>query len=94
MNGKLIEVCAAEDNSIFAFSAASLSRCSAIWSLRKSIAFAALNESQSQLMTIWSKSSPPRCVSPLVAFTSNTPSPTSRIETSNVPPPRSNTAMF
>jgi hypothetical protein len=36
-----------------------------------------------------SKSSPPRKVSPLVDFTSNTPSPISRIETSNVPPPRS-----
>jgi hypothetical protein len=36
-----------------------------------------------------SKSSPPRKVSPLVERTSNTPSPISRIETSNVPPPRS-----
>src|SRR3979411_1214264 len=36
-----------------------------------------------------SKSSPPRKVSPLVDFTSNTPSPISRIETSNVPPARS-----
>ena len=32
-------------------------------------------------------------MSPLVDFTSKTPSPTSRIETSNVPPPRSYTAM-
>ena len=36
-----------------------------------------------------SKSSPPRKVSPLVDFTSKTPSPISRIETSKVPPPRS-----
>jgi hypothetical protein len=36
-----------------------------------------------------SKSSPPRNVSPLVDFTSNTPSPISRMETSKVPPPRS-----
>ena len=36
-----------------------------------------------------SKSSPPRKVSPLVDFTSNTPSPISRIDTSKVPPPRS-----
>jgi len=43
-------------------------------------------------MTFWSKSSPPRCVSPLVAFTSKTPSPISRMEMSKVPPPRSNTA--
>ena len=39
--------------------------------------------------SLLSKSSPPRKVSPLVDFTSNTPSPTSRIEMSNVPPPRS-----
>ena len=32
-------------------------------------------------------------MSPLVDFTSNTPSPTSRIETSNVPPPRSHTRI-
>jgi hypothetical protein len=36
-----------------------------------------------------SKSSPPRNVSPLVDFTSKTPSPISRTEISNVPPPRS-----
>jgi len=34
-------------------------------------------------------SSPPRCVSPLVASTWKTPSSTRRIEMSNVPPPRS-----
>jgi len=33
-------------------------------------------------------------VSPFVERTSNTPSPISRIEMSNVPPPRSNTAIF
>jgi hypothetical protein len=42
----------------------------------------------------WSQSSPPRCVSPLVLSTSKTPSPMSRIDTSNVPPPRSKTAIF
>jgi hypothetical protein len=36
-----------------------------------------------------SKSSPPRKVSPLVDFTSKTPSPISRTEMSKVPPPRS-----
>ncbi len=41
----------------------------------------------------WSISSPPRWVSPLVDFTSITPSLISRIEISNVPPPKSNTAM-
>ena len=40
-----------------------------------------------------SMSSPPRCVSPLVASTWNKPSSTLRIEMSKVPPPRSYTAM-
>ncbi|CFO09164.1 Uncharacterised protein [Bordetella pertussis] len=44
-------------------------------------------------MMRWSKSSPPRKVSPLVDSTSNCISPStsaiSMIETSNVPPPRS-----
>ena len=40
-----------------------------------------------------SKLSPPNCVSPAVANTSNIPSPTSSKETSNVPPPKSNTKM-
>src|SRR5690606_40792811 len=39
-------------------------------------------------------SSPPRWVSPLVESTSNTPSPSSRMEISKVPPPRSYTAIF
>merc|ERR1711963_595839 len=39
-----------------------------------------------------SKSSPPRKVSPLVAFTSKTPLSSSRMEISKVPPPRSYTA--
>ena len=37
----------------------------------------------------WSKSSPPRYVLPLVERTVNTPRDSSRIEMSNVPPPRS-----
>ncbi len=42
-----------------------------------------------------SKFSPPKNVSPFVALTSKTPSEViSKIEISNVPPPRSNTAMF
>ena len=40
-----------------------------------------------------SKSSPPKRVSPEVASTSKTPSPTSKIETSNVPPPKSKTRI-
>src|SRR5438105_11618897 len=56
------------------------------WSLR--------NSSAIQSMMRWSKSSPPRKVSPLVALTSKTPSPNSRIDISKVPPPRSKTAIF
>ena len=37
----------------------------------------------------WSKSSPPRKMSPPVAFTSKTRSRISMMEMSNVPPPRS-----
>lgn len=45
--------------------------------------------------TRWlSKSSPPRKVSPLVDLTSNTPFWISRMEISNVPPPRSYTAIL
>ena len=51
------------------------------WSLR--------NSAISQSMIRWSMSSPPRWVSPLVDTTSTTFSPTSRIEMSNVPPPKS-----
>src|SRR6267142_1975684 len=40
-----------------------------------------------------SMSSPPRCVSPLVDRTWNTPSSTFNMEMSNVPPPRSYTAI-
>mmetsp|Transcript_131064 Transcript_131064/g.365269 ORF Transcript_131064/g.365269 Transcript_131064/m.365269 type:complete len:248 (-) Transcript_131064:268-1011(-) len=41
-----------------------------------------------------SKSSPPKCGSPAVAFTSKTVSVMQRIETSKVPPPMSKTKMF
>ncbi len=40
-------------------------------------------------MITWSKSSPPKRLSPAVAKTSNVPSAKSKIETSNVPPPKS-----
>src|SRR3546814_8389253 len=48
-----------------------------------------LNSSARYSTIFASKSSPPRKVSPLVAFTSKTPSPISRPEMSKVPPPRS-----
>ena len=41
-----------------------------------------------------SKSSPPKCVSPAVAFTSKMPSSIVSNDTSNVPPPRSKIRMF
>ena len=93
MKGRLTSVCVVLDSSIFAFSAASLRRCRAILSERKSMPCSALNSSARKSITTWSKSSPPRKVSPFVDFTSNTPSPISRMDTSNVPPPRSNTAI-
>ena len=89
MNGKLISVWTELDNSIFAFSAPSLSLCKANLSLRRSMPFSFLSSSAKKSMILWSKSSPPRNVSPFVDLTSNTPSPTSKIETSNVPPPKS-----
>ena len=89
IKGKFISVCAADDNSIFAFSAASLSLWRASLSDFKSIPFSFLNSERRYSTIVLSKSSPPKNVSPLVDFTSKTPSPNSRIETSNVPPPKS-----
>ena len=89
IKGRLISACCALESSHFAVSAASLRRCSDIGSLRRSIPWLLRNSCAIQSITAWSKSSPPRCVSPFVLFTSKTPSPISRIEMSNVPPPRS-----
>ena len=89
MNGRLISVEFCEESSHLAFSAASLRRCRAIVSFDRSMPFSLRNSSTSHWITRRSKSSPPRCVSPLVALTSKTPSPISRIEMSNVPPPKS-----
>ena len=75
MKGRLISVCIRVDSSILARSAASRSRWSAILSCLRSIPCSLWNSSAIQSMMRWSKSSPPRCVSPLVAMTSNTPSP-------------------
>lgn len=52
------------------------------------------NSPQQNSTILLSKSSPPRCVSPEVALTSNTPSSIYSNETSNVPPPKSKTRMF
>src|SRR5918996_6314199 len=52
-----------------------------------------LNSATIQSTTALSKLSPPRWLSPFVAFTSKTPSPSSSTDTSNVPPPRSKTRI-
>ena len=94
MKGRLILVVVAEESSFFAFSAASFSLCSAILSFDRSTPSCALNSDNIQSITFWSKSSPPRRVSPLVESTSITPSPISMMDTSKVPPPRSYTMIF
>ncbi len=81
------------ESSHLAFSAASFRRWRLSACLRRSMPSAFWNSSMSQSMISWSTLSPPRCVSPLVDFTSTTPSDTSRMEMSKVPPPKSNTAM-
>jgi hypothetical protein len=78
MNGRLMSVSITDDSSIFAFSAASLRRWSAMRSFVRSMPSLFLNSDAIQSMTFWSRLSPPRCVSPLVDLTSTTPSPTSR----------------
>jgi hypothetical protein len=93
MNGRLICVVIVDDSSIFAFSAASYRRCSAIRSAARSMPWSLLNSATIQSTIALSKLSPPRWLSPFVAFTSKTPSPSSRIDTSNVPPPRSKTRI-
>ena len=87
--GRLISVSMVLESSIFAFSAASLSRWRTILSLLTSMPESFLNSVISQSMIRWSMLSPPRWVSPLVASTSTTFSPTSRMEMSKVPPPKS-----
>src|SRR6266542_1078009 len=62
-------------------------------SAARSMPWAFLNSDTIQSTIALSKLSPPRWLSPFVAFTSKTPSPSSRIETSNVPPPRSKTRI-
>ena len=79
----------ADESSIFAFSAASFNLCKANLSDFRSIPFSFLNSDKRYSTIVLSKSSPPKNVSPLVDLTSKTPSPSSKIETSNVPPPKS-----
>ena len=94
MKGRLISVSFSASSSRFAFSAASRSRCIAMRSLDTSTPDSFLNSATSHSTTVLSKSSPPSSVSPFVALTSNTPDEISRMDTSNVPPPRSYTATI
>mmetsp|Transcript_36914 Transcript_36914/g.43127 ORF Transcript_36914/g.43127 Transcript_36914/m.43127 type:complete len:599 (-) Transcript_36914:345-2141(-) len=83
-----------DDSCRFAASHALRSRASAFWSLPISIPFFFFSPSTKCRIRLLSKSSPPRCVSPFVATTSKNPSSIVSSDTSNVPPPRSNTRMF
>ena len=94
INGSEIVVFGVAERSILAFSAASFNLCIASLSCVRSILFVFLNSSTRRSIILLSKSSPPKRVLPFVERTSNTPSPISRIETSNVPPPRSYTSIF
>jgi hypothetical protein len=87
--GRFTSVWVDWDNYILAFSAASLNLCTAVLSLETSNPDCFLNSSSKNLWIIPSTSSPPQEVSPLVALTSITPWLISRIEISNVPPPKS-----
>jgi len=93
IKGKFMVVSVNVDNSILAFSAASIKRCKAWLSFLIEIPFFFSNSSSKKSTICLSKLSPPRRVSPAVDKTSNIPSPTSKIDTSNVPPPRSNTRI-
>ena len=93
MYGRLMLVDCAPDSSILAFSAASRRRCMASLSLDRSMPLEALKVLTRWSTTFSSQSSPPRWLSPAVAFTSMTPSPISSRETSKVPPPRSKTRI-
>mmetsp|Transcript_34540 Transcript_34540/g.88474 ORF Transcript_34540/g.88474 Transcript_34540/m.88474 type:complete len:222 (-) Transcript_34540:100-765(-) len=87
--GRLTSVAGDEESSHFAFSAASRRRWMTSLSLLTSRPESFLKTSMRWLRMAWSKSSPPRCVSPLVDLTSKTPEFISRMDTSKVPPPRS-----
>ncbi len=82
------------DNSIFAFSTASLILIIALLSFDTSIPSFFLNSFTTYLCSFSSISSPPNWVSPAVDNTSTTPSPYSITVTSKVPPPRSRTQIF
>ncbi|KAJ0482646.1 hypothetical protein HanIR_Chr13g0656241 [Helianthus annuus] len=81
-------------NALLARSASLLSFPSTLLSLLMSFPYFLLISLMKYSMILWSKSSPPRWVSPCVARTSKTPLSSVKMLTSNVPPPRSNTRTF
>mmetsp|Transcript_12981 Transcript_12981/g.23786 ORF Transcript_12981/g.23786 Transcript_12981/m.23786 type:complete len:401 (+) Transcript_12981:247-1449(+) len=93
MKGRLTSVWARPSSSLLAFSAASRKRCMARLSPPRSIPWSDLKSLRRWARRTSSKSSPPSMVSPLVDLTSKTPPEISRMETSNVPPPKSKTTI-
>ena len=83
-----------EDSSRLARSASLRNFCRARASLEMSMCRSFVICFTKWAMICWSKSSPPRFVSPDVASTSKTPWSMVRRVTSKVPPPRSKTRMF
>lgn len=83
-----------EDNCLLAFSTSLLSFYKALLSEEISTLFFLLIYLMKYSMTLWSKSCPPKWVSPLVETTSNTPLSMVNTDTSKVPPPKSKTMMF
>mmetsp|Transcript_12232 Transcript_12232/g.27785 ORF Transcript_12232/g.27785 Transcript_12232/m.27785 type:complete len:383 (-) Transcript_12232:588-1736(-) len=82
------------DRARFARSHSRRSFCSARLSVDTSFEYFLLMSLRKYSITRWSKSSPPRWVSPFVDTTSKTPLSIVSTDTSNVPPPRSKTRMF
>mmetsp|Transcript_3648 Transcript_3648/g.10761 ORF Transcript_3648/g.10761 Transcript_3648/m.10761 type:complete len:215 (+) Transcript_3648:949-1593(+) len=88
-------VCVADDSARFANSHCLRTRWRAFGSSEKSMPLCFFLKLLTQWsMRRWSKSSPPKWVSPDVARTSKTPASMVRSVTSKVPPPRSKTRMF
>ena len=84
-----IVACVDEDNVFFRFSLAVLNRLSERLFSDKSFLCFLLKSCTKCCTRRVSKSSPPKRVSPAVAFTSKTPPSIVRSVTSKVPPPRS-----